>query len=198
MTPVSTRQPARRADPHLRRGRQPDHSPKSCSARATAASSPACWTQGTRAVSIGVDPVSGVSGLIWPGDHVDVILTQELENAPVATGCSSETILTNVRVIAHRPGDRPGRAASGSEVAGKLARTVTLQVDRDQAEKLAVAQAARQARPGDLRRQGRDEVPRSLTGRPRSGPTCPRRCRGPMAEPVGTTCTSSRARTARK
>ena len=32
---------------------------------------------GTRAVSIGVDPVSGVSGLIWPGDTVDVSLTQE-------------------------------------------------------------------------------------------------------------------------
>ena len=33
---------------------------------------------GTRAVSIAVDPVSGVGGLIWPGDRVDVILTQEI------------------------------------------------------------------------------------------------------------------------
>ena len=30
----------------------------------------------TRAISINVDPESGVSGLIWPGDYVDVVLTQ--------------------------------------------------------------------------------------------------------------------------
>ena len=31
---------------------------------------------GMRAVTVGVDPVSGTAGLIWPGDHVDVVLTQ--------------------------------------------------------------------------------------------------------------------------
>jgi pilus assembly protein CpaB len=36
---------------------------------------------GTRAVSIAVDAVSGVSGLVWPGDHVDVVLTHEIEQA---------------------------------------------------------------------------------------------------------------------
>ncbi|MFN7001775.1 MAG: Flp pilus assembly protein CpaB, partial [Elioraea tepidiphila] len=33
---------------------------------------------GTRAISIGVDVVTGASGLIWPGDEVDLILTQNL------------------------------------------------------------------------------------------------------------------------
>ncbi len=34
---------------------------------------------GTRAISIGVDVVTGASGLIWPGDEVDLILTQNLQ-----------------------------------------------------------------------------------------------------------------------
>lgn len=95
--------------------------------------------QGTRAVSVGVDPVSGVSGLIWPGDRVDVLLTQQFESAPVAERVISETIMTGVRVIGIDQDIAQGGASSAS-VAGKLARTVTLQVDREQAEKLAVAQ----------------------------------------------------------
>src|SRR5882757_7947386 len=31
---------------------------------------------GMRATTVGVDAVSGTAGLIWPGDHVDVLLTQ--------------------------------------------------------------------------------------------------------------------------
>ena len=34
---------------------------------------------GTRAISIKVDAESGVSGLIWPGDYVDVVLTQVID-----------------------------------------------------------------------------------------------------------------------
>ena len=41
----------------------------------------AVLTPGRRATSIGVDAVSGTAGLIWPGDHVDVILTQEMPEA---------------------------------------------------------------------------------------------------------------------
>lgn len=99
---------------------------------------------GTRAVSIGVDPITGVSGLIWPGDHVDVILTQELDRgAGTAAGTSGkrvigETVLTNIRVIAIDQDIVQG-APRGSNVAGKLATTVTLQANADEAEKLAVA-----------------------------------------------------------
>ena len=94
---------------------------------------------GTRAVSIGVDPVTGVSGLIWPGDRVDVILTQELEHAPVARRVMSETIMEDARVIGIDQDIVQGVGAEKA-VAGKLARTVTLQVSPDQAEKLTVAQ----------------------------------------------------------
>ena len=38
----------------------------------------------SRAISIKVDAESGVSGLIWPGDYVDVVLTQVIEKADLA------------------------------------------------------------------------------------------------------------------
>src|SRR3954451_21163309 len=65
----------------------------------------------SRATSIRVDEESGVSGLIRPGDYVDVVLTQVFEKGELegrtAGGAQtagrralSETILRNVRVIA--------------------------------------------------------------------------------------------------
>jgi len=96
---------------------------------------------GTRAVSVGVDPVSGVAGLIWPGDRVDLLLTQEMDaaNASLSHRVLSETVLANIRVIA--VDQEIVQGASGTAgIAGKLARTVTLQVTADQAEKLAVAE----------------------------------------------------------
>lgn len=100
----------------------------------------AVLTTGTRAVSIAVDPVTGVAGLIWPGDHVDVILTQELDNSGGRAGriITSETVLSNVRVIAVDQDIAQGAPASGNAT-GKLASTMTIQVTSEQAEKLAVA-----------------------------------------------------------
>src|SRR5260370_34079088 len=55
---------------------------------------------GTRAISIKVNAESGVSGLIMPGDYVDVVLTQVAEKADLARRALSETLLQNVRIIA--------------------------------------------------------------------------------------------------
>ena len=54
----------------------------------------------SRAISINVDPEFGVSGLIWPGDYVDVVLTQVNDKADLAHRSLSETVLRNVRIIA--------------------------------------------------------------------------------------------------
>jgi thymidylate kinase len=51
-------------------------------------------------VSINVDAESGVSGLIWPGDRVDVVLTQVSDKEDPAHRTMSETVLDNVRIIA--------------------------------------------------------------------------------------------------
>ncbi len=92
-----------------------------------------------RAATVGVDNVSGSAGLIWPGDQVDLILTQTLEGAslPLARRVAAETILSDVRVIAIDQLLARGVAPSG-ETAG-LGRTVTLEVTASQAERIAVA-----------------------------------------------------------
>jgi pilus assembly protein CpaB len=98
----------------------------------------AVLSPGTRAVSIGVDPVTGVAGLIWPGDHVDIILTQELTQPGQRPQISSQAVLSNVRVIAVDQDMSQGAPTTGNAT-GRLASTVTLQATTDQAEKLAVA-----------------------------------------------------------
>jgi pilus assembly protein CpaB len=93
---------------------------------------------GTRAVSIAVDAVSGVSGLVWPGDHVDVVLTHEIENASLAHRALSEIVVADVRIIGIDQEIAQGTAASNT-TAGKVAHTVTLQVSPQQVEQVMVA-----------------------------------------------------------
>ena len=96
---------------------------------------------GTRAISIGVDVVTGASGLIWPGDEVDMILTQNLQergNDSPGRRVVGETILSGVRVIA--VDQQISHTGTESTTARVVARTVTLEVTPEQAERLAVAQ----------------------------------------------------------
>ncbi len=94
--------------------------------------------QGMRAVTVAVDAVSGTAGLIWPGDHVDMILTQSLDDPGVGAShrVSAETVLSDVRVIAIDQQILQG--ATGSQV--QPARTVTLEVPPADAEKVSVAE----------------------------------------------------------
>jgi pilus assembly protein CpaB len=95
---------------------------------------------GMRAVSVGVDAITGTAGLIWPGDQVDLLLTQTL-NLPaisVGHGIASETILSDVRVIAIDQRLVQG-AASDPTAAHGMAQTVTLEVSPVAAEKVEVA-----------------------------------------------------------
>jgi pilus assembly protein CpaB len=99
----------------------------------------AVLTPGTRAVSIAVDPVSGVGGLIWPGDRVDVILTHEIPGASGgARQVVGETVLSDVRVVAVDQDIVEG-ASPTAGISGRLASTVTVQATEGAAERLAVA-----------------------------------------------------------
>jgi pilus assembly protein CpaB len=103
----------------------------------------AVLSPGTRAVSIGVDAKSGASGLISPGDLVDVILTQEFQRGDTPAGhrVSAETVLSLVRVIAVDQQIAQGApAAIPSATPAHVASTVTLQVSPEQANRLAVAE----------------------------------------------------------
>jgi len=87
-----------------------------------------------RAVAIRVNEVSGVGGFVAPGDSVDVLLTRQ----PTADGASSaeqitDTIIENVRVIAT---DQNANDASKDP---QVSKTVTLEVDPIQAQKIALA-----------------------------------------------------------
>jgi pilus assembly protein CpaB len=93
----------------------------------------------TRAVSIGVNAVSGVAGLVSPGDHVDVILTQDINTPQGKTShvVTSETVLANVRVLAVDQDVTQG--GQNSAFSSRTATTVTLEVTQNEAERLAVA-----------------------------------------------------------
>jgi pilus assembly protein CpaB len=99
---------------------------------------------GMRAVAIGVDARTGAAGLIFPGDLVDVILTQTFSanDASTARRVTAETVLTGVRVIAVDQMITQGAPIpSGSaRPTQEVARTVTMEVSPEQSERLAVAE----------------------------------------------------------
>jgi pilus assembly protein CpaB len=100
-----------------------------------------------RAVSVTVGAAESVAGLVTPGDRVDVILTQNFNDALVSPPRKSvgETVLHDVRVIAVdqalsgaiQAKQQPAPPTTGAE--GRIPRTVTLEVTEQQAEKLLVA-----------------------------------------------------------
>jgi pilus assembly protein CpaB len=101
---------------------------------------------GYRAVSISVDAPQTSSGLLMPGDHVDVILTQTFSDPGTTPARKSvgETVLHDIRVIAVDQAmsalARPNPATSRfAPVESRLPRTVTLEVSERDAERLFVA-----------------------------------------------------------
>jgi pilus assembly protein CpaB len=94
---------------------------------------------GMRAVTVGVDAVSGLAGLVWPGDRVDLILTQTQEGSavPPSRRVSGETVLHDVRVLAIDRQLIQGATSESPE--SQAARTVTLEVTPSDAERVMVA-----------------------------------------------------------
>ena len=94
-----------------------------------------------RAVTVAVDAVSGTAGLIWPGDRVDLILTQALDDPSRAAGqrVAAETVLSDARVIAVDQQIVQGQSPDGAASANRTDRTATLEVTAPQAERVLVA-----------------------------------------------------------
>jgi pilus assembly protein CpaB len=95
---------------------------------------------GMRAVTVPVNASSGVAGFVFPGDRVDMVLTQAVlgggDGPPLKV---SETIVRNIRVLA-----TDQRFDSKGEDGKTLVKTfsnVTLEVTPRIAEKIAVAQS---------------------------------------------------------
>jgi pilus assembly protein CpaB len=90
-------------------------------------------TPGARAIAIPVATGGASTGLLFPGDRVDVILTQNFkgEGASITRRSVSETVVENLRVLAIDALDVKG--------GGNFGRTVTIEVTPEQAEKINVA-----------------------------------------------------------
>ena len=86
--------------------------------------------KGFRAVATRISPATSAGGFVLPKDRVDVILTEESDR-----GVSSETILTNIRVLAI---DQTVEDQDGKKVV--VGETATLELTPSQSEALVSAQ----------------------------------------------------------
>jgi pilus assembly protein CpaB len=95
---------------------------------------------GMRAITVPVNASSGLAGFVFPGDRVDLVLTQDIKGSgdgdPLHT---SETIVRNIRVLAtdqrYTDKDEDGKTVI------KTASNVTLEVTPRIAEKISVSQS---------------------------------------------------------
>ncbi len=90
---------------------------------------------GMRAIATQISPETGAGGFILPNDRVDVILTRRDKDATGAETRVSETVLTNIRVLAI---DQNVEEKNGQKVV--VGKTATLELSPRQSETLAVSQ----------------------------------------------------------
>ena len=95
---------------------------------------------GMRAVTVPVNASAGVAGFIFPGDRVDIMLTQTVEGGGDGQPLKvSETIVRNVRVLA--TDQRVDSKGEDGKTEVKTFSSVTLEATPRIAEKIAVAQS---------------------------------------------------------
>jgi pilus assembly protein CpaB len=97
---------------------------------------------GMRAVTVSVSAREGVAGFVFPGDRVDLMLTQTVEGEGGPSLKTAETIVRNVRVLATDQRTVSEDAEGKREV--KTFSNITMEVTPRIAEKIAVAQTVGQ------------------------------------------------------
>ncbi|MDX1737705.1 MAG: Flp pilus assembly protein CpaB [Alphaproteobacteria bacterium] len=95
---------------------------------------------GMKAVSVSVAKEAGVSGLVFPGDRVDVVVALRLKGTDIqgtsTTRFVSTTVLEDIRVLAI------DQTLAVDDDEGSLqGKTATLEVTEDQARRIAVSEA---------------------------------------------------------
>jgi pilus assembly protein CpaB len=88
-----------------------------------------------RAVAVRINDVAGVAGFVLPGDSVDVLVTRQpkLDGESGVADQITDILLQNIRVIAI------DQSPSEKDTEPKVGKTVTLAVDQQGAQKLALA-----------------------------------------------------------
>jgi pilus assembly protein CpaB len=97
----------------------------------------AALSPGMRAITVQTNTKGGVAGFVFPGDRVDLVLTQEVDGDDGPPLRSSETIIRNLRVLATDQRTVPETAEGKRDV--KIFELVTVEVTPRIAEKIAVA-----------------------------------------------------------
>ncbi len=106
---------------------------------------------GMRVVTIPINEIDGVAGFVFPGDHVDLILTHEIDSWITPPGGSTnaepqqtketitETLLTNVKVLAI---DQRASNSGATDKDGKLLipKSASLMVSQENAQRVRLAQ----------------------------------------------------------
>jgi len=95
------------------------------------ASLAAMLDEGKRAVTVRVDDVRGVAGFVLPGDFVDIVMIADETSAKRQS--YSDILLEHVKVLAI------DQIASEAEDKPTVARAVTLEVTKEQAQKILLA-----------------------------------------------------------
>jgi pilus assembly protein CpaB len=95
---------------------------------------------GMRAVTVPVSALTGVAGFVFPGDRVDLVLTQNVNANSGPPLKVSETIIRNLRVLATDQRSQPSVDENGNTIVSQY-KLVTLEATPRIAEKITVAQS---------------------------------------------------------
>jgi pilus assembly protein CpaB len=87
---------------------------------------------GRRAVTVPVDEISSISGLVEPGDRIDIMVTVRRDNRQLAF-----VLMQNVPVLA--TGSKVEQGADGRDGARRTFTTITLDVNAEQARQVIAA-----------------------------------------------------------
>lgn len=110
---------------------------------------------GVRAFTVVVDEVNSLSGMLQPGDRIDLLLSARLPGTPTTPSPPelTRTFLQDIKVLATGRQVRPG----GDDKAGRSYGAITVEVTPDQAARLVVAQ--RNGKLSAVLRNPRDRDP---------------------------------------
>lgn len=96
----------------------------------------AAMTPGMRAITFRSNDVAGVAGFVLPGDRVDMLLTRDAAAGNSDSTLVSQVVVDNLKVLAV---DQVDDDAEGKPV---VAKAITLEATPEQAQTIALAQAA--------------------------------------------------------
>ena len=88
---------------------------------------------GMRAITLPINATNSIAGLLFPGDHVDLLVTHQVPGPGGSRRRVTETVMTNVRVLAV---DARTQSADGKPIVGK---SITVELTPKQVEQTIVS-----------------------------------------------------------